>query len=109
MRSPGCRPLADDPQAVDHWAEFHRPVLGLVAFVDDQHIAPALVGADGMVGDQHLRARLAGLQPDLGEQPRRQLPVRVVHHRPNPDRAGPAVGGVGEEIEATASSIGTRR
>ena len=34
------------------------------------------------------------------------MPVRVVHHRPNPDRAGPAVGGIGEEIEATASSIG---
>src|SRR5213082_1770483 len=40
------------PQAVDDGAELHRPVLGLVAGAQHEHVAHGLIGADRAVVDE---------------------------------------------------------
>ena len=88
MVSPAVSPLCTTRRPSMTGPELHRAVLDLVVGADHQHVAHALIGADGAVVDQHRLVLAAAEELHAGEQARREAAVLVLEHCAGADRAG---------------------
>ena len=80
----GC----DHPQFADQLADLDRALLDDVVLAGDEHIAPALVAADGAIRNQQHVRLFDKRHADADEIARQQLPVGVGQDGADGERAG---------------------
>src|SRR5262249_37549278 len=78
----------DGTESVCERAELDLAVLDDVLVVHDQHVLPALIGADRALGDEHRRLRFAGGELHAHEEARREDTLLVLQYGAHPYRPG---------------------